>query len=197
LPYDPNVPTDPEIWGGSFYPILLHSLIKHIASNAKNIKDFLKFMAKYISNKQINLAKANDLDDFNDIGEAVWNLISSVYKANWNVLFTDNNSISLRKKSWPSLLLEFSQYYKEILRKITNQLWLASKGFHCPSQPNLRRRSTLSPSSSKTIKWIIPHCLRLSLTLKPPNRTLAHWMLSRLRKHSHLLERRKSTKLTT
>ena len=82
LPYDPNAPMDPEIWGGSFYPISLHSLIEHIASDTKNIKDSLKFMPKYISNKQVDSAKANELDDFKGIGEAVWNFISSVYDIN-------------------------------------------------------------------------------------------------------------------
>jgi len=82
LPYNPDAPMDPEIWGGSFHSISLHSLIEHIASNAKNIKNFLKFMAKYISNKQVNSAKANKLDDFKGIGEVVWNFISSIYNTN-------------------------------------------------------------------------------------------------------------------
>ena len=98
LPYDPNAPMDSEIWGSNFHPISLHSLIEHIMSDAKNIKDSLKFMAKYITNKQIDPSKANDLNDFKGIREAVWNFISSIYKANWDVLFTDNNSTSLRKK---------------------------------------------------------------------------------------------------
>jgi len=51
LPYDPNTPTDPEIWGSNFYPISLYSSIKHIRSNIKSIKESLKFMAKYITNK--------------------------------------------------------------------------------------------------------------------------------------------------
>ena len=38
-------------------------------------------MAKYIANKQVNLAKSNELEDFNGIGEAVWNFISSIYQA--------------------------------------------------------------------------------------------------------------------
>jgi len=55
-------------------------------------------MAKYIANKQVDSSKGNNLEDFHSIGEAVWNFISSVYKANWDVLYTDNNSISLRRK---------------------------------------------------------------------------------------------------
>ena len=98
LLYNSNVPTNPETWGGSFHPISLHGLIKHIASNVKNIKDSLKFMAKYISNKQVDSAKANELDDFKGIGEVVWNFIYSIYDSNWDALVTDDNSISLRRK---------------------------------------------------------------------------------------------------
>ena len=81
LSYNLNALIDPEIWNGGFHPILLHGSIEHIASDAKNIKDSLKFMAKYISNKQVDLSKVNDLDDFNGIGDMVWNFISSIYNA--------------------------------------------------------------------------------------------------------------------
>jgi len=117
LLYDPNAPMDPEIWGGSFHPISLHSSIKHIASNAKNIKDFLKFMAKYISNKQVNSAKANELDDFKGIGEVVWNFISSVYNANWDALVTDNNSTSLRRK----IAAKFTSRIQLVLQRSTKK----------------------------------------------------------------------------
>jgi len=79
LPYDPNMPTEPELWDGSFHPILLHGSIKHLVSDAKNIKDSLLFMTKYIGNKQINLTKSNKLEDFKGIGETIWSFISLVY----------------------------------------------------------------------------------------------------------------------
>ena len=82
LLYNPDVLMNPEIWGSNFHPISLHGSIKHIMSDAKNIKDFLKFMAKYITNKQIDPSIANNLDDFKGIGEAVWNFISSIYDVN-------------------------------------------------------------------------------------------------------------------
>jgi len=82
LPYNLNAPMDPEIWDSNFHPISLYDSIEHIGSNAKNIKNILKFIVKYISNKQINPNEANKLDNFNGIGEAVWNFISSIYKAN-------------------------------------------------------------------------------------------------------------------
>jgi len=81
LPYNPNAPTEPDLWGGSFHPISLHGLIKHFASDSKSIKDFLNFISKYIANKQVDGKNVNDLKDFNGMGNAIWNFISSVYEA--------------------------------------------------------------------------------------------------------------------
>jgi len=55
-------------------------------------------MTKYITNKKIDSSKANNLEDFKGIGEVVWNFISFIYEANWDVLSTDDNSTSLRRK---------------------------------------------------------------------------------------------------
>ena len=82
LPYDLDVPADPEIWGGNFHLVSLHGSIEYLASDVKNIKDSLKFMTKYITNKKIDSSKANNLENFKGIGEVVWNFIFSVYKAN-------------------------------------------------------------------------------------------------------------------
>jgi len=98
LPYNPHAPTEPELWDGSFHPISLHGSIEHLASDAKNIKDSLNFMAKYISNKQINSSKANEVREFNSIGKTIWNLISSVYNANWDSLNANKQSNLLRRK---------------------------------------------------------------------------------------------------
>ena len=98
LPYDPHAPTEPELWSGSFHPISLYGSIEHFASDSKNIKVTLNFLAKYIRNKQVNNGKVNDLRDFNSMGDAIWNFISSVYDAKWDSLFTDNKSNTLRAK---------------------------------------------------------------------------------------------------
>jgi len=58
LPYNPNTLTEPDLWDGSFHSISLHGSMEHLASDTKNIKDSLNFMAKYILNKQV------DLNDF-------------------------------------------------------------------------------------------------------------------------------------
>jgi len=98
LPYNPNALTKPDLWDSSFHPIFLHGSMEHLALDAKNIKDLLNFMAKYISNKQVDLVRSNDLNDFKGIGEMLWNLISSVYQSRWNSLSVNKNTKSLRKK---------------------------------------------------------------------------------------------------
>ena len=81
LPYDPNGPTDSELWSGDFRPISLHGSVEHIASDSKNIKESLNFMAKYIKEKQSDDNQINDLKDLNDMGDTIWNLISTVYES--------------------------------------------------------------------------------------------------------------------
>ena len=82
LPYDPSTPMEPELWDRSFYSISLHGSIEHLALDLKNIKDSLNFMTKYISNKQVDLSKFNNFENFYGVGKAVWNFISSIYQAN-------------------------------------------------------------------------------------------------------------------
>ena len=55
-------------------------------------------MAKYISNKKINPKNANNLKDFDGIGDSVWNFISTVYQVSWDSFLTDNKYKSLREK---------------------------------------------------------------------------------------------------
>ena len=71
LLYNPQAPTEPDFWSGNFHLILLHSSIKQIASDVKNIKDSLNFMARYISNKKVNPSKANELENFNGISNSI------------------------------------------------------------------------------------------------------------------------------
>ena len=98
LPYDPQAPTEPELWSGSFHPISLHGSIKHFASDAKNIKVSLNFLAKYIQGKRVDGNKANNLEDLDGMGDSIWNFISAVYASKWDVLYTDQKANTLRSK---------------------------------------------------------------------------------------------------
>ena len=98
LPYNPQAPTELELWSGSFHPISLHSSIEHFASDAKNVKVTLNFLAKYIQGKQVNRNKVNDLEDFDGMGDSIWNFISAVYASKWDALYTDQKANTLRSK---------------------------------------------------------------------------------------------------
>ena len=98
LPYDLQAPTEPELWSGFFHPISLYGSIEHFASDAKNIQVSLNFLAKYIQGKQVDGNKANDLGDFDGMGDAIWNFISSVYASKWDALYTDHKTNTLRSK---------------------------------------------------------------------------------------------------
>ena len=98
LPYDPQAPTKPELWSGSFHPVSLHGSIEHLASDAKNVKVSLNILAKYIQGKQVDRNRVNDIEDFDGMGDSIWNFISAVYASKWDALFTDKKTNTLRAK---------------------------------------------------------------------------------------------------
>ena len=65
-------------------------------------------MAKYIQGKQVNGNKVNDLGDFDGMGDAIWNFISSVYASKWDALFTDQKTNMLRSKISSKFTLHMS-----------------------------------------------------------------------------------------
>jgi len=98
LLYNLQAPTEPEIWSGSFHLISLHSSIEYFMFDFNNIKVTLNSLAKYIQNKQVNSGKANDLNKFDGMDDAIWNFISAVYAARWDTLYTDQKTNTFRSK---------------------------------------------------------------------------------------------------
>jgi len=141
LPYDSNSPTEPNLWSGNFQSISLYGSVEHIALDLKNIKQSLNFMAKYISNKKVNPKLSNDLEDFNGIGDMVWNFLSSVYQSSWDSLYTDNRSKSLREK---------------ILAKLTPRVVspTANKTTKIPNPVTINKALPLPPLPAKSKKEV-------------------------------------------
>ena len=81
LPYDVNQAIALDIWDSNFHSISLHSSIEHLVLDAINIKKSLCCMMKYILNKKVEKDKANNVNDFKGVGEAVWNFILSLYES--------------------------------------------------------------------------------------------------------------------
>jgi len=61
LNYDPNQALDPDSWDGNFHVVSLHRFMEHLASDAKNFKESLSRMKKYILGKSIKNDK--DVED--------------------------------------------------------------------------------------------------------------------------------------
>jgi len=171
LPYNPQVPTELDLWSGNFHPIFLHGSIEHIASDAKNIKDSLNFIARYISNKQMNSSKANDLEYFNSIGKSIWNFISSVYQTNWDSLYADNQSMTLRRKIvskfTPKIVLTPGKNNKETVKHVPANI----KKVPPPPLPILAK-------SKKEINVILKYFKGNKLTIKPKKSTMTYAQVS-------------------
>jgi len=122
LPYNPNIPMEPELWSSNFHPISLHRSVEQIASDTKSIKDSLNFIERYINNKKVNPSKTNNLLDFNGIGDSIWNFISAVYQANWDMFYTDNKFTTLRakitSKFMPRIALSNNKNNKETTKTV-------------------------------------------------------------------------------
>jgi len=71
LNYNPNQALDPDFLDSNFYVVSLHRSMEHLASDAKNFKESLSRMKKYILGKSIKNNKANNIKDFKGMGKAI------------------------------------------------------------------------------------------------------------------------------
>ena len=98
LLYNFNRPIEPKLWDSNFHSVLLYKSLEHLASDAENIRKLIVHIATHIKNKKIKISKSNDIKNFEGISKAAWDLISSIYKAGWDSLITDNHKNSFRQK---------------------------------------------------------------------------------------------------
>ena len=98
LPYNINQAMVPNTWNSNFHSISLYDSMEYLASDAKNIKESLYYIIKYILNKKVKSGKANDVNDFKGVGKAAWGFISSLYKSEWDKPIADSNNHFFRYK---------------------------------------------------------------------------------------------------
>ena len=98
---------------GNFHSISFYSILEHLSSNFKNIKESLCFMTKYIKNKSIKRNKINDVLDLSSVGEAAWNFISALYKSGWNSLVSNKDNQTFRQKITSKLTLKIQEIKKK------------------------------------------------------------------------------------
>lgn len=69
LNYNVNWTLNQNSWDSEFRTISLHSSMKYLGSDIKNIKKLLFRMEKYILSKDIDGSKANKIKDFKDLSK--------------------------------------------------------------------------------------------------------------------------------
>ena len=156
LPYDPNAPMEPDLWGGSFHPILLHGSIKHFVSDSKSIKDSLNFISKYIANKQVNSKEFNNLKDFDGMGKMLFGILYHWYmKLNGTHSTRTIKLTLLERKYFPNSPRELRLTGTTIRRNLPNRYQSPLRKpllFLLCSLPNPRLRSTQSQSISRVTR---------------------------------------------
>jgi len=114
-------------------------LIKQIALDTKNIKVTLDFMAKHITNKHVISSYANDLKEFDGMGDAIWKFISLVYEAKWDSLYTNNKTNILRSK----ISAKFTPRSAPVRNNIKERT-------HTPIPISIKKAPPLPPLPAKT-----------------------------------------------
>ena len=98
LNYNPNQALDPDSWDGNFHAVSLYGAMVHMPSDMLNFKESLSRMRKCMLGKAIESNGANDIEDLNGMGKALWEFISAIYDSHWDNLFMDNNKTTFRNK---------------------------------------------------------------------------------------------------
>ena len=97
IPYEANMPANPNLWDGHFGPISLFGTNKFLQSDACNVSCSLICMAKFIKQRNITNCDSNKIPQIDSFGEAAFNFITAIYEAGWDKLFTSDKN-TLRQK---------------------------------------------------------------------------------------------------
>ena len=130
LNYNIDQTRNPDSWDRNFQAILLHGSLEHLASDMKNIKEFLTRMQKYILDKTIEGSEANNVKNLKGIGKVAWKFILSLYEAHWDSLIVDNSNILFRNivksKSSPQVVKTLSNGKGKNIVKLASILSIPS-----------------------------------------------------------------------
>ena len=86
--YEINTPTEAEAnaWDGKVHTISIFGYMEFLEIDSKNIFTFLLWIADYIRARKVKKGKISDVTKLQEFGKAAWNFISSIYKAEWNII---------------------------------------------------------------------------------------------------------------
>jgi len=103
IPYEANMPADPNLWDSHFRPISLFGTNEFLQSDARNVSCSLIHMAEFIRQRNITDHDGNKIPQIDSFGEAAFNFIIAIYEAGWDKLFMSDKN-TLRRK----IQLQFS-----------------------------------------------------------------------------------------
>jgi len=72
---------EPKVWNSKAHPLSLFGIMKFLKIDAKNIYTFLLHIADFIRSREVQAGSINNIPQLKGFGKAVWNFISSIYKA--------------------------------------------------------------------------------------------------------------------
>jgi len=148
LNYNPDQALDPDSWDSNFHAVSLYGAMEHMPSDVLNFKESLSRMCKYMLGKAIKSDGANDVEDLNSMGKALWELISAIYDSHWDNLFIDNNKMTFRNK----VKLQFSPQVPKPKVSLKDKEMVKPTLYHLfrlLSQLNRRKKSTRFQNISK------------------------------------------------
>jgi len=90
IPYEDNGPMESNAWDREAHSILIFGTMDFLDIDTKNVSILLLQIANFISNRKLH--KNKKILQLNGFGQAAWYFISSIYKAEWNILKNGNNN---------------------------------------------------------------------------------------------------------
>ena len=124
--------------------------------------------------------------DFNGIDNAVWNFISSVYKSNWDTLYTDNKTNILRRKIAAKFTPKIQLVPKRPLKESTKSILASIKKIPPPIPAKSQKEvnviskyfknhqpETRNPGNNKTYAQALKQSTSTSYIIKIKNTFLS------------------------
>ncbi len=114
-------------------------------------------MRKYILGKSIENSGANDVEDLNGMGKAMWEFISAIYDST-GIAFLDNNNMTFRNKvKFNSVLRSLNpRPHPKVKKQLNLPLYLLS---HLPFAKSQKEVNKISKYFKKNTMQIPPNCM--------------------------------------
>ena len=91
ISYEINQLIEPNAWDSEAHSISIFGTIEFLEINSMNMMTSLLYIVSFIKNRSTKHNLVNDITQFKGSSQATWKFISSIYKAGWDSLKTDNN----------------------------------------------------------------------------------------------------------